>query len=128
MNYSQRSNSVNFTIIGFITNHLVYHSLKKLNSKKLFSRLICVQLIAYFSKTTRCDQLHKPHIVRGFCGGSDSEECACDVGDLGLIPGLGGCPGEGNDNPLQYSCLENSMNREGPGGLQSMRLQRVRCD
>ena len=35
MNYSQRSNSVNFTIIGFITNHLVYHSLKKLNSKKL---------------------------------------------------------------------------------------------
>ena len=42
MNYSQRSNSVNFTIIDFITNHPVYHSLKKLNSKKLFSRFICV--------------------------------------------------------------------------------------
>ena len=34
---------------------------------------------------------------------------ACNVGDLGSIPGLGGSPGEGNGNPLQYSCLENSM-------------------
>ena len=34
-----------------------------------------------------------------------------DAGDLGLIPGSGRCPGEGNDNPLQYSCLENSMER-----------------
>ena len=36
---------------------------------------------------------------------------ACNVGDLGLIPGLGGFPGEGNDNPLQYSCLENPMDK-----------------
>ena len=35
-----------------------------------------------------------------------------NAGDLGLIPGSGRCPGEGNGNPLQYSCLENSMNRE----------------
>ena len=34
---------------------------------------------------------------------------ACNAGDLGLIPGLGRSPGEGNDNPLQYSCLENPM-------------------
>ena len=67
-------------------------------------------------------------MLRGFHGGSDSKECAFDVGDLGLIPGLGRCPGEGNGNPLQYSCLENSMNREGPDGLQSMRSQRVRHD
>ena len=40
-------------------------------------------------------------------GGSDGEASACNVGDLGLIPGLGRSPGEGNDNPLQYSCLEN---------------------
>ena len=33
----------------------------------------------------------------------------CNAGDLGLIPGLGGSPGEGNGNPLQYSCLENPM-------------------
>ena len=37
-------------------------------------------------------------------------------------------PGEGNGNPLQYSCLENSMDREEPGGLQSMRTVRVRQD
>ena len=43
--------------------------------------------------------------------GSDGEESACNTGDLGLIPGLGRSPGEGNGYPLQYSYLENSMNR-----------------
>ena len=47
----------------------------------------------------------------GFPGDSDSKESACNVGDLGLIPGLGGSPGEGNGNPLQYSCLENPIDR-----------------
>ena len=42
---------------------------------------------------------------------SVGKESACNVGDLGLIPGLGRSPGEGNDKPLQYSCLENPMNR-----------------
>ena len=44
-------------------------------------------------------------------GGSDSKESACNAGDLGLIPGSGRFPGEGNGNPLQYSCLENPMDR-----------------
>ena len=44
-------------------------------------------------------------------GGSDSKESACNVGDPGLIPGLGRSLGEGKDNPLQYSCLENPMDR-----------------
>ena len=39
------------------------------------------------------------------------KESACNAGDLGLIPGLGGFPGEGNGNPLQYSCLEKPMDR-----------------
>ena len=39
------------------------------------------------------------------------KESACNAGDPGLIPGLGGSPGEGNGNPLQYSCLENPMDR-----------------
>ena len=43
----------------------------------------------------------------GFPGGSDGKEFACNAGDLGLIPGSGRSPGEGDDNPLQYSCLEN---------------------
>ena len=47
----------------------------------------------------------------GFPGGLDSKESACNVGDLGSIPGLGRSPGEGNGNPLQYSCQENPMDR-----------------
>ena len=47
----------------------------------------------------------------GFPGGSDSKEPACNEGDPGLIPGLGRSPGEGNGYPLQYSFLENSMDR-----------------
>ena len=43
--------------------------------------------------------------------GSDGKGSACNTGDLGLIPGSGRTPGEGNGNPLQYSCLENSMDR-----------------
>ena len=52
---------------------------------------------------------------------------ARDAGDLGLISGSGRPPGRGNGNPLQYSCPENFMDR-GAGGLQSIRLQRVRHD
>ena len=44
-----------------------------------------------------------------FPGGSDGKASACNAGDPGSIPGLGRSPGEGNGNPLQYSCLENSM-------------------
>ena len=47
----------------------------------------------------------------GFSGGSDSKEYTCNAEDLGSIPGLGRFPGEGNINPLQYSCPENPMNR-----------------
>ena len=47
--------------------------------------------------------------IRGFPGGSDGKESACNVGDSGLTPGLGKSPGEGNRNPLQCSCLENPM-------------------
>ena len=46
-----------------------------------------------------------------FSGGSDGKESACNAGNPSLIPGLGRSPGEGNGYPLQYSCLENSMNR-----------------
>ena len=47
----------------------------------------------------------------GFPGGSNGKESACNAGDQGLIPGLGRCPGDGNGNPLQYSCLENSVDK-----------------
>ena len=47
----------------------------------------------------------------GFPGSSDGKESTCNAGDLGSIPGLGRSPGGGHDNPLQYSCLENPMDR-----------------
>ena len=46
-----------------------------------------------------------------FPGGSVDKETACGAGDPGSIPGLGRSPGEGNGNPFQYSCLENSIDR-----------------
>ena len=48
-------------------------------------------------------------MAMGFPGGSAGKESTCNVGGLGLIPGLGRSPGEGNGYPLQYSGLENSM-------------------
>ena len=54
--------------------------------------LIIIIIVVYFE------------IKEGFPGGSDDEESACNSGDLGSIPGLGRSPGEGNGNPLQYSC------------------------
>ena len=47
----------------------------------------------------------------GFAGSSDGKASAYNVGDPSSIPGLGRSPGEGNGNPLQYSCLENPMDR-----------------
>ena len=47
----------------------------------------------------------------GFPGGSDGKEFACNAGDASLIPESGRSPREGNGSPLQYSCLENSMDR-----------------
>ena len=49
--------------------------------------------------------------LKGFPGGSDGKESTCNARDLGLVPGSGKSPGEGNGHPLQYSYLENSMGR-----------------
>ena len=55
--------------------------------------------------------------IHSFPGGSDGKESACNAGDPGLIPGSGRSPGEGTGNPLQYSCLENLIDR---GAWQAM--------
>jgi len=52
-----------------------------------------------------------PWSSKGFPGSSDGKEFTGNAGDLSPNPGLGRSPGEGNGNPLQYSCLENSMGR-----------------
>ena len=51
------------------------------------------------------------YTYRGLPGSSDCKEPVCNAGDLGSIPGWGRSSREGNDNPLQYSCLENPMDR-----------------
>ena len=58
----------------------------------------------YFTK-------HLLRVFLGFPGGSDGKEPVRNAGDPGSIPGLGGSPGEGNGTTLQYSCLENPMDR-----------------
>ena len=68
----------------------------------------------------------------GFPGGSDGKESACNVGDLGSIPGLGRSPGEGHGNPLllfarKFSLL-GKFQTEKPDGLQFMGSQRVGHD
>ena len=56
-------------------------------------------------------ELASPLGKRGFPGGSEGKESACNAGDPGSVPGLGRSPGEGSAHPLQCSCLENSMDR-----------------
>ena len=51
-------------------------------------------------------------VFMDFPGGADGKESTCNAGNLGLIPGLGRSPGGGHGNPLQYSCLENSTDRD----------------
>ena len=58
----------------------------------------------------------------GLPGGSDGKNSACNEGDTGSILGSGKSPGEGNGNPFQNSCLENSMNRGAWQGLQRVGL------
>ena len=67
-------------------------------------------------------------VLLDFPGGSDGKASVYNVGDLGSIPGSGRSPGEGNGNPLQYSCLENPMDREAWCRLLSMGSQRVGHD
>ena len=70
--------------------------------------------------------LHNMKIyVKVFLGDSDGKESIYNAGDPDLIPGWGGSPGERNSSPLQYSCLENPMDRRA-WQLQSMGSQRVR--
>ena len=65
--------------------------------------------------TARKTQVHNPLVKmlgpEGFPGGTDGKVSARDAGDLGSIPGSGRSPGEGQGNPLQYSCLENLIDR-----------------
>ena len=75
-------------------------------NSKLSSCLVCLQLRHALQGRS---QVNSHFDFLGFPGGSAGKEHACNAGDLGSIPGLGRCPGEGKSYPLQYSGLENSM-------------------
>ena len=80
----------------------------------LLSKLFC-----HCSLSLRCPLPHRPQLsfynvpvgTGASLGGPDGKESICNAGDVGSIPGSGRSPGEGNDHPLQYSCLRNSMDR-----------------
>ena len=63
---------------------------------------------------------------RSFPAGSDGEESACSAGDQGSIPGLGRSLGGGHSNPLQYSCLENPIDKRSLVGYSPWGRRRVR--
>ena len=68
-----------------------------------------IAVIPFYRSETVCEEI-KPS-AQAHYGGSDGKESAYNVRDLSSIPGSGSSPGEGNGNPFQYSCLENSMDR-----------------
>ena len=71
--------------------------LQFVSSRSILSNVLTIAILSY---------------LRGFPGGSDHKESACNAGDPGSISGSGRSLGEGNGNPLQYSCLGNPMDRE----------------
>ena len=95
-----------------------FNSVHSSNDRLLVALTYCLNVMPYPFETYVTSSLPLP----GFPGGSDGKESACNAGDLGLIPGSGRSPGEGNDYPLQYSGLETSMT------VESMGLQRVGHD
>ena len=72
-----------------------------------------VSLFLFFHFLVKTQRHQLPSQVKPtlYTGGSNGKESACNAGDLGSIPGAGRSPGEGNVYPLQYPCLENSMDR-----------------
>ena len=95
-----------------------------------FLRVVCKILIKFWDSGKIISKYFRENFEkylwrsRGFPGGSDGKESACNSGDLGSIPELKRPPGESNGFPLQYSCLENSMDR-GALWSSSMGSQRV---
>ena len=78
---------------------------------KVSSRQVLCSLVDYSTSSWRCPVAERIQLedTGGFPGSSVGKESAYSAGDLGLIPGLGRFPREGNGNPLLYSCPENPM-------------------
>ena len=88
--------------------HKVNWGCGRLNRPGLVGKKRLINKISRGAHHISCEE---PCTAGGYPDGSTSKESTCNAGDPGLKPGLGRFPGEGNGNPLQYSCLENSMDR-----------------
>ena len=95
--------SSGFHLGGLVSVHRVAQ-LCIMYMQTFLSSLICAHCLISESQSLRDVKEHLD-----FPGGSDGKASVYNVGDPGWIPGLGRCPGEGNGNPLQHSCLENPM-------------------
>ena len=90
--------------------NLVSHQGMPRNLENIFVTMLALLV---FASPSQADLINHTYLAYlGFPGGSNGEVSACNAEDLDSIPGSGRCPGEGNANPLQYSCLENPMDRE----------------
>ena len=91
-----------------------WNSLLSMNYKLSLKLVVHLFLFVFFICVNLFSQISTDYF---FClslfvnPGSEDKASACNAGDQGSIPGLGRSPGEGNDNPLQYPCLENPMER-----------------
>ena len=77
--------------------------------KYIYKYYICVYIYTHIHIHTHTHTHTHTHIYIGFPVGSDNKESRCNTEDLGLILGSRRSPGEGNGYPLQFSCLENSI-------------------
>ena len=90
--------------IHFKTSWTLVFKLTKVKGSHVWNQIYVDEICNWFLR----EHMHK---ARGFPGGSDGKASAYNTGDPGSIPGLGRSPGEGNGNPLQFSCLDNSRDR-----------------
>ena len=100
-----------YTNVEVHPNNIKY-TLKLFRQHRVYTFSICHNVLLKHTLYTHTHtHTHVLYIVTflNYFRGSDDKASACNAGDLGSIPGSGGSPGEGNGNPLQYSCLENPV-------------------
>ena len=114
MKCKSKSKNHNYAHWGYLSCFYQQHScIQKIESRNCqnretfsFNQDPTLRLIVQGIMKLKCNTF-----IWGFPGGSDGKESACNVGDLGSVPGSGRPLQEGNSNPIQYSCLEKSMDR-----------------
>ena len=129
LKYQQELFSFKIVYLLFLFyNNVRKSSMEIRKSRKNQKKLRTISHNSFTKRDTRLARfIHSQYFsvgLQGFPGGSVVKNLPANDGDWGSIPGWGRSLGEGNGNPLQYSCLENPMEEE-PGGLQSMGSQRA---